>query len=341
LLFIFAPANRSLLQTRRMRDIPPGPTSGQKEDPNMGDLLKGISSFRGAVFPNHSALYRKLAREGQQPQALMISCADSRVMPETITQSGPGELFVCRNAGNIVPPFSILNGGVSSAIEYAILALGVSDIVVCGHSDCGAMKGLCHPEILQPMPNVPAWLRHSHAAYSIVCQAYPDDLSESDRVRAVAMENVIVELDHLKTHPSVAAKLATSEITLHGAGFSISRPAKSRSMTGRRIAHHRRHRPFFGEHTGGRAHAGLRHPARSVDIGSGRACAGPVDLGPSVGSRRGFARHGMAVDQPAACPPSFRASWTSPGRHLGRHSRNGRPAGPSGRGCARSGAVDH
>ncbi|MBY3273865.1 carbonic anhydrase [Rhizobium laguerreae] len=187
----------------------------------MGDLLKGISSFRGAVFPTHSALYRKLAREGQQPHALMISCADSRVMPETITQSGPGDLFVCRNAGNIVPPFSTLNGGVSSAIEYAILALGVSDIIVCGHSDCGAMKGLCHPQMLEPMPNVAAWLRHSHAAYSIVCQAYPDDLSDAERVRAVAMENVVVQMDHLKTHPSVAAKLATNEITLHGWFFDI------------------------------------------------------------------------------------------------------------------------
>lgn len=71
----------------------------------------------------------------------MISCADSRVIPESITQSGPGELFVCRNAGNIVPPFSTANGGVSSAIEYAVVALGVRDIILCGHSDCGAMKG--------------------------------------------------------------------------------------------------------------------------------------------------------------------------------------------------------
>jgi carbonic anhydrase len=187
----------------------------------MGNLLKGISTFRGAVFPNDSALYRKLAREGQQPQALMISCADSRVMPETITQSGPGELFVCRNAGNIVPPFSTANGGVSSAIEYAVVALGVRDIIVCGHSDCGAMKGLCHPETLTPMPNVAAWLKHSHAAYSIVCEAYPADLSGHDRVRAVAMENIIVQLDHLRTHPSVAAKLATNEIALHGWFFDI------------------------------------------------------------------------------------------------------------------------
>ena len=187
----------------------------------MNELQKGISSFRGAVFPNHSALYRRLAQEGQQPQALMISCADSRVMPETITQSGPGELFVCRNAGNIVPPFSTANGGVSSAIEYAVLALGVRDIIVCGHSDCGAMKGLCCPELLKPMPNVAAWLKHSYAAHSIVCEAYPADLSERQKVRAVAMENVVVQLDHLRTHPSVAAKLATNDVTLHGWFFDI------------------------------------------------------------------------------------------------------------------------
>lgn len=187
----------------------------------MGDLLKGISSFRGAVFPDNSALYKKLAREGQSPQALMISCADSRVMPETITQSGPGELFVCRNAGNIVPPFQTMNGGVSSAIEYAVVALGVRDVIVCGHSDCGAMKGLCHPELLSQMPNVAAWLKHSRAAHSIVCEAYPQTLDEKERIRAVAMENVVVQLDHLRTHPSVAARLAKGEITLHGWFFDI------------------------------------------------------------------------------------------------------------------------
>lgn len=187
----------------------------------MSDFLKRVSNFREEIFPSHSGLYRKLAREGQQPQALMISCADSRVMPEVITQSGPGELFVCRNAGNIVPPFSTMNGGVSSAIEYAVVALGVRDIVVCGHSDCGAMKGLCNHELLAPMPNVAAWLRHSQAAYSIVCEAYPEELSNRDKVRAVAMENVVIQLDHLRTHPSVAAKLATNDITLHGWFFDI------------------------------------------------------------------------------------------------------------------------
>ena len=203
----------------------------------MGDLLKGISSFRGAVFPDHQALYRRLAEEGQQPQALMISCADSRVMPETITQSGPGELFVCRNAGNIVPPFSTANGGVSSAIEYAVVALGVRDIIVCGHSDCGAMKGLCHPDLLKPMPNVAAWLKHSHAAHSIVCEAYPGDLPERQRVRAIAMENVVVQLDHLRTHPSVAGAIARKELTLSGWVYDIGAGKVRISEDGERTFH--------------------------------------------------------------------------------------------------------
>lgn len=187
----------------------------------MDDLLRGLSSFRDDVFPHQASLYRRLAKEGQQPQALIISCADSRVMPETITQANAGDLFVCRNAGNIVPPFQTANGGVSSAIEYAVVALNVRDIIVCGHSDCGAMKGLCHPERLGSMPNVAAWLRHGHAAHSIVCQAYPPDIDEEQRVRAVAMENVVIQLAHLQTHPSVAASLARNEMTLHGWFFDI------------------------------------------------------------------------------------------------------------------------
>lgn len=187
----------------------------------MTDLKKGIINFRGEIFPRQAELYRKLVQDGQQPQAMMISCADSRVMPETITQSGPGELFVCRNAGNIVPPFSTMNGGVSSAIEYAVMALNVGTIIVCGHSDCGAMKGLCCPHLLEPMPNVASWLRHSHAARSVVMATAKPDMPEADLVRAVALENVLIQIDHLRTHPSVAAKLATGTLTLHGWFFDI------------------------------------------------------------------------------------------------------------------------
>lgn len=183
-------------------------------------VLDRAGRFRGEIFEKQSALYRGLAHNGQAPKALMISCADSRVVPEIITQSGPGELFVCRNAGNIVPPFSQANGGVSSAVEYAVVALKVRDIVVCGHSDCGAMKAFLQPEKLAEMPNVAAWLRHAHAAECVVNAAYPP-LEETAKVRALALENVVAQIQHLRTHPSVAAALARGELTLHGWFFEI------------------------------------------------------------------------------------------------------------------------
>lgn len=184
-------------------------------------LLKGISDFKDSVFPARRQLYERLVRDGQRPKAMIVACADSRVCPEHITGAGPGDLFVCRNAGNIVPPFAQANGGVTCTVEYAVVALGVTDIVVCGHSDCGAMKGLANPDALAAMPNVAAWLRHSHAAGRIVCEAYPEDLDAPSRHRALALENVVVQLNHLRTHPSVAAGLARGGLRLHGWFFEI------------------------------------------------------------------------------------------------------------------------
>jgi carbonic anhydrase len=181
----------------------------------MNELLGRVFSFEKTVFPNQSDLFSKLVRDGQSPKALMISCADSRVAPEHIMQAVPGDLFVCRNAGNIVPPFSQANGGVSSTVEYAVMALGVRDIIVCGHSDCGAMKALSKPESLATMPNVAAWLRHSHAAEAVVSGGY-GDLDADERVHAIALENVVVQLSHLRTHASVAAGIARGDLTLHG-----------------------------------------------------------------------------------------------------------------------------
>jgi carbonic anhydrase len=181
----------------------------------MNELLGRVFSFEKQVFPGQAALYGKLVRDGQSPKALMISCADSRVIPEHIMQAQPGDLFVCRNAGNIVPPYSSANGGVTSTVEYAVMVLGVSDIIVCGHSDCGAMKGLNNLEGLGRMPNVAAWLRHSHAALEVVNEAYPH-LDEAERVRAVSLENVVAQINHLRTHPSVAAEIARGRIALHG-----------------------------------------------------------------------------------------------------------------------------
>lgn len=187
----------------------------------MTDILDAASRFQREGFLENRTLYERLARDGQSPKALIISCADSRVIPESITDAGPGDVFVCRNAGNIVPPFDVASGGVSSAIEYAVVALGVRDIVVCGHSGCGAMKALLDPKSLEPMPNVAAWLRHSSAAQAIVCEAYPADMEAADAACAMAMENVAQQIVHLRGHPSVAAKLARGEIRLHGWYFEI------------------------------------------------------------------------------------------------------------------------
>jgi carbonic anhydrase len=181
----------------------------------MNELIGRVLRFEKDVYSDRSELYGKLASRGQSPKALMISCADSRIVPEHVMQAEPGDLFVCRNAGNIVPPFAQMNGGVSSTVEYAVAALGVRDIIVCGHSDCGAMKAVAAPEAVSDMPNVAAWLRHSDAAQRVVRDAYPD-LTNGELVRAISMENVVAQLAHLRTHPSVAAGLARGEISLHG-----------------------------------------------------------------------------------------------------------------------------
>jgi carbonic anhydrase len=181
----------------------------------MNELIGRVFSFETQVFAGQSALYSRLASDGQSPKALMISCADSRIVPEHIMQAQPGDLFVCRNAGNIVPPFSQANGGVSSTVEYAVMALQVRDIIVCGHSDCGAMKAIGNDKVLEAMPNVAAWLRHSNAAAQVVSDGYAH-LHGDERVRAVTLENIVAQLAHLRTHPSVASGIARGEIALHG-----------------------------------------------------------------------------------------------------------------------------
>lgn len=181
----------------------------------MNELIGRVFSFEKTIFPGSGELFAKLVSQGQEPKALMISCADSRVVPEQILQAQPGELFVCRNAGNIVPPYANMNGGVSSTVEYAVAALGVRDIIICGHSDCGAMKALNDPSLLEGMPNVAAWLRHGAAATHVVSRCCPD-LSGTERLRALSFENIIAQLAHIRTHPSVAAAIAQGEMALHG-----------------------------------------------------------------------------------------------------------------------------
>lgn len=141
-------------------------------------------------------------------------------MPELFTQSEPGEIFVIRNAGNIVPPFSRQPGGVTATIEFAVVALGVRHIIVCGHSDCGAMKGLLHPENLTTMPTVASWLQQAEATRRIVRENYPD-ADEAELVNAMIRENVLVQLKNVETHPSVASRVARGDLSLYGWIYDI------------------------------------------------------------------------------------------------------------------------
>jgi carbonic anhydrase len=182
-------------------------------------IVDGFKHFRHDVFPQQEELFKKLAT-AQHPRAMFITCADSRIVPELITQSSPGDLFVTRNVGNVVPPYGPMNGGVSTAIEYAVLALGVQHIIVCGHSDCGAMRAVLNPDTLEKMPTVKAWLRHAEVAKTVV-QDNCNCTGEHETMHVLTEENVIAQLQHLRTHPSVASKLASGQLFIHGWVYDI------------------------------------------------------------------------------------------------------------------------
>ncbi len=181
----------------------------------MQKLVNGIHEFQSEVFSDKQELFEKLA-EGQQPLALFITCSDSRIDPSLLTQTQPGELFIMRNAGNIVPPYGAVKGGEAATIEFAVAALKVKDIIVCGHSHCGAMAGLLHPEKLETLPAVRSWLGHAEATGRIVRENYPHITEEAARLTLTVEENVLVQLENLRTHPTVAAALGRKEINLHG-----------------------------------------------------------------------------------------------------------------------------
>lgn len=184
----------------------------------MEKLIAGIAKFRSSPYEERKKLFSELAT-GQSPEVMFITCADSRIDPNLITQTDPGDLFVIRNAGNIVPPHAKNSGGMTASIEFAVAALGVQHIVVCGHSDCGAMKGALNPGALTDLPHVQNWLDHSRAAVETVRARTGDE--SPNALADVTEENVALQLQHLKTHPAVAAKVATGEVKLHGWVYNI------------------------------------------------------------------------------------------------------------------------
>ncbi len=180
-------------------------------------LRQGIHKFRTEVYPERREAYCRAAAEPQRPHTLMVTCADSRVDPALITQSGPGEIFVARNIGNIVPPHGEELDGVSAVIEYAVDALGVEHLVICGHSDCGAMKALLDPASLDQLPAVRHWMRYAESSLSVAREAAGPD----DQLANLTRQNVLLQIAHAKTHPSVAGAVARGKLLVSGWVYQI------------------------------------------------------------------------------------------------------------------------
>ena len=186
----------------------------------MKKLIRGIDKFRETYVSSHQELLEQLA-QGQTPRVLFVACSDSRVDPTLITDTDVGELFVIRNAGNIIPPYGAANGGEGGTIEYAISALGIEQVVICGHSNCGAMKGLLKLNKLQKdMPLVYDWLKHAEATRRLVTENYPD-CEGKDLMDMLVAENVLVQIDNLKTYPIVKARLHQGRLKIYAWVYNI------------------------------------------------------------------------------------------------------------------------
>lgn len=195
-------------------------------------LHAGVARFRAHAFPERQRMFRELA-DGQAPFALFITCADSRIVPSLITQTDPGELFVERNPGNIVPRYSDDATGVAASVEYAVAVLGVEHVVVCGHRDCGAVKAILDPAKGRAIPAVARWLEYGRGARERL--AAEGVAGDAARLRRLTELNVLQQIEHLSTHPSVAARLREGRLALWGWIYDIEtgeveeyRPAEGR-----------------------------------------------------------------------------------------------------------------
>jgi carbonic anhydrase len=180
----------------------------------MQKLVRGVRKFQSGVFTEQKDLFEKLAG-GQKPEALFITCSDSRLNPNLLTQTEPGELFIIRNAGNLIPTYGSGEiGAEAGTIEFALMGLGIKEIIVCGHSHCGAMKGVLEPELLKELPTTAKWLRNADATRQIMKENYKN-LSPEAALNVAIQENVLVQIENLKTHPAVAARIARGEVKIH------------------------------------------------------------------------------------------------------------------------------
>ncbi len=187
----------------------------------MQKLVKGIHSFRNGYFASHRQLFEQLATSGQKPETLFITCSDSRVVPNLITDAAPGELFIIRNVGNVVPGAD-LPGGTAAAIQYAVEVLNVENIIICGHTQCGAVQAILNPEATEKLAYVKRWLAQTERVRKVIEERYAD-LGPEERAIAAVQENVLHQLENLRAYPFIAERLEAGKIAISGWVFEIAR----------------------------------------------------------------------------------------------------------------------
>ncbi|MDO8213838.1 carbonic anhydrase [Conexibacter sp. CPCC 206217] len=186
----------------------------------MRNLLAGIHDFKREGFRSQRSLMERLAHDGQRPQIALVSCSDSRVLPEMFTQAAPGDIFLVRNAGNIVPASGGDAPGEAASLEFAVEVLGVRDVVVCGHTHCGAVDAILRPETIEGLPTLERWLLSSQETGKIVRERYAH-LHGDALMRVAVGEHVLVQLEHLRTLPFIARRLKEPDFAIHGWVYDI------------------------------------------------------------------------------------------------------------------------
>ncbi len=189
------------------------------------ELKAGIKRFQREVYPKQATRYQRVMSEPQRPHALIITCADSRLHPDVLTQAAPGEVFVTRNIGNLVPGYGEMLGGVSAVLEFAVCAMQVQHIAVCGHLECGAMKAMLEPDSLEPMPTVKSWLTNAAPALVEARRIVAERKTRGedvDLLQTLTEQNVLLQMKHVKSHPSVAEAISYGELTVSGWVYDIA-----------------------------------------------------------------------------------------------------------------------
>jgi carbonic anhydrase len=191
---------------------------------DVNTLIKGYERFKEKKFKKYQNKFLDLVENGQHPKVLFIACSDSRVNPSLITSSQPGELFIIRNVGNIVPPFAPNSPYHSTAagIEYAVSVLGVTDIIVCGHSHCGAVDGAYENPNNPNLAHVRNWLQLLNGPKEYIKQNTPDTLTFSERLELTEKVSVLFQLENLLTYPEVKRKVNEGELFLRGWYYHIN-----------------------------------------------------------------------------------------------------------------------